>query len=463
MLDKYINLPTKIKYKLVYKSGNIDTPFIKKLEIINADYTASGQPSPFIDKYIMKNINPYYSNTHSNANNGIYMKNLILETKEYLRKVLNINNDYIILFPGNGTTAAINHLSNLINYKKYGKVVIFISIYEHYSNFLPWLKMKNTHNNIILEYISLKNELLDLEYLDNKLNYYYSNKNKFKTLIICSIMDCSNVTGLKLPLTNIKNILNKYQNNDLFHKYLFVDFACSAPYIDIDSSQYDAIFFSPHKFIGGVSTPGVLIGRKCLFMYECPYTVGGGCVKKSNNEEITYDINIEAKESAGTPNIIGIIKLKEIFELKENFKHIIINNENILNKILKKKLIYLMNKYDNFKMILYDINEINRLPIIAFSIENLHYNLVVILFNDLFGIQTRGGISCCGLLADYIYKKYNIKGWCRISFHWIMDINTILKILNSLEYIIKYGHQYIKYYTYDNNTNLYKYNNNINL
>ena len=459
MKDKYIDLPTKIKNKLVYKSGYIDTPLKQNLEIINADYTASGQPSPFVDEYIIKYINPYYSNTHSNANNGIYMKNLILETKKYLRKVLNINDDYIILFPGNGTTAAINHLSNLINYKKYGNVVIFISIYEHYSNFLPWLKIKNTYSNITIEYILLKNEILDLEYLDNKLNYYYSysNQNKLKTLIICSIMDCSNVTGLKLPLLDIKKILNKYKNNDSFHKYMFADFACSAPYIDIDSSLYDAIFFSPHKFIGGVSTPGVLIGRKCLFMHECPYTVGGGCVKKSNYEEIIFDTNIETKESAGTPNIIGIIKLKKIFELKENFKHIIINNENILNKILKKKLIYLINKYDNFKIILYDINETNRLPIIAFSIENLHYNLVVILFNDLFGIQTRGGISCCGLLADYIYKKYNIKGWCRISFHWIMDIKTIFNILNSLEYIIKYGYKYKKYYTYDNITNLYKY------
>ena len=93
MKDKYINLPTKIKNKLVYKSGCIDTPLKQNLEIINADYTASGQPSPFVDEYIIKYINPYYSNTHSNANNGIYMKNLILETKKYLRKVLNINDD----------------------------------------------------------------------------------------------------------------------------------------------------------------------------------------------------------------------------------------------------------------------------------------------------------------------------------------------------------------------------------
>ena len=408
--DKYINIPHYILNKLVYDTPIIKTPY-NTLKTIYADYTASGRPSPIIDNYLKKYIYPYYSNTHSNAYHGIYMKNKIKQIKKYLRTLLNINNDYIILFPGNGTTTAINHLSNSIDYYKYDKVVIFLTLYEHYSNFLPWLKKKEEimqskkSNNIIIEYISLINDspLLNLNSFEKKLSNYYIDRYKYNTLVICSFIACSNVTGMELPLDNIKSILNKYNNDSKFHKYFFVDFACSAPYVNIDCSKYDAIFFSPHKFIGGMSTPGILIGRKCLFMQSCPFVVGGGCVKNSFFENITYENDIEIRESAGTPNIIGIIKLLKIFQIKTLFMNIINNNETILNNILNSKINYLINKYNNFFIILYPYT--NKLPIISFSITNLHYNLVVKLFDDLFGIQTRGGISCCGLLANYIKKK----------------------------------------------------------
>ena len=204
-----------------------------------------------------------------------------------------------------------------------------------------------------------------------------------------------------------------------------------------------------------MGTPGILIAKSCLFNKSKPYCMGGGCVKKGSSISVEYDTNIERKESAGTPNIIGIIKIRKILELKDKFQQIITHNEELIYMFIKKKIALYKDIYPNFKSILYDDNS-KHLPILSFAIDGLHYNFIVGLFNDKFGIQTRGGIGCCGLLVEHMESKYNIKGWCRISFHWLMNKDTILYIFNALEFIIENGHNYIKYYEYNQEQNLYR-------
>jgi selenocysteine lyase/cysteine desulfurase len=449
----YIDLPKEIINKLIYKSGTITTPFIKT-KITYADYIASGKPSPMIENYFQEKIYPLYSNTHSNAHNGIFMKSIIEETKEKIRKLFNISTDYQILFTGNGTTGAINHLINCIDYSLYEEVIIFLSLYEHYSNHLPWVELIHSNKKVIYIPFIDNTGIIDIKYLDESIRDICNKINK-STLLICSISACSNINGMINPTFKIKQILNKHNNSRLC-KYLFSDYACSAPYVKIDGTIYDAFFFSPHKFIGGISTPGILIGKSCLFNKSKPYCSGGGCVKKASSSIIEYETNIEQKESAGTPNIIGIIKIGKILELKDILQNVITNNEKIIYKIIKLKLEE-YKKYPTFKSVLYN-DETRHLPILSFSLSNLHYNFVVVLLNDKFGIQTRGGIGCCGLLAEYLEKKYGYRGWCRISFHWIMDMNTILNIFKALEYVIENGEKYLKYYNYNTEQNLYKIN-----
>ena len=452
LLDSYIDIPNEILYKLKYKSGIIKTPY-SNTKITYADFIASGLPCPIIEKYIQEKIYPLYSNTHSNAHNGIHMKNLIDDTKNYIKKMLNLSDNYKIIFSGTGTTGAINHLINCIDYSKYYRIIIFITQYEHYSNHLPWIELK--HQNIKIEIIPLidNSPEIDLNFLNQSLSYIYNDNIDGKTLIICSISACSNINGYILPLAKIRNILNNYPNNNKYHKYLFSDYACSAPYVNIDGSLLDALFFSPHKFIGGQSTPGILIGKKCLFTKDTPFCPGGGCVISANSKQIIYDNDVEKKESGGTPNIIGIIKIKKILELKKGLQNIIEHNEKILSKIIKEKIRY-YKIYKNFKSVLYN-DDTEHLPILSFCLTNLHYNFIVVLFNDLFGIQTRGGIGCCGLLAEYIEQKYKYRGWCRISFHWMHNKKTIINIFNALEHIIQFGHKYLNLYYYDKEKNLY--------
>lgn len=453
MLDSYKDIPHSLLYQLKYNPGIIDTPYCKT-KITYADFIASGLPSPIIENYIQEKIYPLYSNTHSNAHNGILMKNLICDTKIYIRKLFNLSEDYKIIFSGNGTTGAINHLINCIDFSKFNRVIIFITNYEHYSNHLPWIELKQS--NIKVEFIPFINNSpeIDLNFLYLSLKQLYNDIVEGKTLIICSISACSNINGYILPLKQIKNILNQFPNNNKYHKYLFSDYACSAPYVKIDGSILDAFFFSPHKFMGGQSTPGILIGRTCLFTKNKPFCPGGGCVISANSKKIEYEHDIERKESGGTPNIIGIIKIGKVFQLKEQLQDLIENNEKILSKLIKEKIKYYEQTYPNFKSVLYN-DDSEHLPILSFHLSNLHYNFIVVLFNDLFGIQTRGGIGCCGLLAEYIEQKYKFRGWCRISFHWMHSKKTINNIFIALEHIIQYGYKYLNLYNYDKDKNLY--------
>lgn len=238
-----------------------------------------------------------------------------------------------------------------------------------------------------------------------------------------------------------------------------MDCACSAPYTEIDASKVDALVFSGHKFLGGTCTPGVLIAHKKLFTKKSPFIVGGGCVESANKCGVTYSDNIETKESAGTPNIIGIIKLGYVLDIKDQYKHMIYNNEHEILKYVHTEFTKLSEKYDVLKVIMLNKNLDRRLPIISFKITDLDHNFIVQLLNDLYGIQTRGGTSCCGLLGEFLNNTYNINGWVRITFNYIMSQEDIDFIINAVEFIINNGKSYEKYYKFDKNEDIYVFTN----
>ena len=419
-------------YKLLYKPALINDKVI-----IFADDIASGRPCKLIERMVENNILPYYANTHSNAYCGILMKKLIQETRDYIRMLFKLKSYHKILFTGNGCTGAINHLVNSINYLQWKTVNIFITKYEHYSNYLPWIEMAKQHTNINVIIYDHDTELLRMNSDINVRN-------------IISITMCSNVTGKITDLSIIKKIRTISKNT-----YLFLDMACSAPYVSInmDDLGADAIFISPHKFLGGPSTAGLLIVDEKIFTSEHPYCPGGGCVKNATSEIIVYEDSLERKEVGGTPNIIGIIKIKYILELKSKLFDIISNNELIIASYVYARFALYMRKY---KIIVIDgCSSDNRLPIVSFSISGVHYNYIVALLNDQFSIQSRGGINCCGLLGEYYTKKYGITGWCRISFNYMMSADTINFILDAVEHVIINHSIYTTMYKYDAAKNLY--------
>ena len=416
---------------LYYKTMSIKTPLVNNVKILYADYIGTGRPSPIIEAYLVENIYPYYGNTHSNSFCSEYMNNEIELTRNYIKSTMNVQCRQSIIFTGNGTTGAINHLVNSLDFKKYNKINIIISTYEHHSNFLPWVEKAKIYNNIEIILLPLTNDGL-IDYNKYAKILLQLNKNN---LIITSITACSNVSGIITDLVRIRNIINENIGTE---GLLFVDYATLGPYANIDASICNAIFISPHKFIGGNSTPGLLIADTNLFMNKCPYAPGGGCVKKANNEIIDYLENIEERESSGTPNIIGIIKIRLILLLKNKLNDVIMHNEHQITRYVHHKLTFIKNKYSNLRILYLNKHLNHRLPIICINIENRHFNEIVKLMNDQYGIQCRGGVSCAGIFAKYIENTMGISGWCRISFHWSMTHEEIDYILDAIDSITNY-------------------------
>ena len=108
-----------------------------------------------------------------------------------------------------------------------------------------------------------------------------------RPLVIGSFSAASNVTGIITDTDAVSELLHQHG------ALAFWDFAAAGPYVDIrmtapegrPAAYKDAIFLSPHKFIGGPSTPGVLVARRQLFTNRVPDVPGGGTVAYVNPAE----------------------------------------------------------------------------------------------------------------------------------------------------------------------------------
>jgi len=273
---------------------------------------------------------------------------------------------------------------------------------------------------------------------------------------MASIIHSSNLTGYFLPIMQIKNAFSPLCSHKHISHYFFTDMACSAPYTQVDGKAFDAIFISPHKFIGGVGTPGLLIAKTCLFQKNHPIHPGGSCVKKTTFNKVEYATDIETRESAGTPAIVGIIKIGQCLLLKEKYWKYIHRNEKELTQVIQIFGRKMKEKHGK-DFFWFDYPKcVERLPIFAFHHRQMHYNYIVVLLNDFFGIQSRGGKSCAGLFTDALQKTENIDGLCRISFHWTMSKKDVVYILNAIEYVLQQGKRYLSFYSFEKDKNLWK-------
>ena len=81
--------------------------------------------------------------------------------------------------------------------------------------------------------------------------------------------------------------------------------------------QLDAIFFSPHKFLGGPGTCGILVFNEKLYKSNFPDNPGGGNVKCTNPwGDYHYSDAIEVREDGGTPSFLRVMRTALCLELK---------------------------------------------------------------------------------------------------------------------------------------------------
>ena len=451
-------------------------------QILYADWTASGRAYHPIEEFIQHNILPFAANTHTETTiTGTLISKAYEEAKGVVKQHVHANNDDVLIFCGSGVTAAVNKLQRILgmriperitDYIKHNSApfeidetlrpVVFITHMEHHSNQTSWLETIAT-----VEIIDCTEDgYVDLRHFRKLLEKYANRKNK-----IAAVTACSNVTGIETPYREIAKIIHAYNG------LCFVDLAASAPYVDIDmhpaeeDTHLDAIYFSPHKFLGGPGTPGVLIFNKKLYKNSVPAQPGGGAIVYSNpwqGHEYTNDI--EHREDAGTPPFLQAIKAAMCIRLKETM-----GVEQILKR--EKELLHIV--FDRFRKIpnaqILQDNITERLGVISFTITGAHYNLVVKLLNDKFGIQTRGGCSCAG---TYGHKLFNIDetrshkilnairsgnlqckpGWVRLSVHPTMTDAEIDYIMDAVKETALNFIEWSEDYIYDDATNEYVFN-----
>ena len=451
-----------------------DSPYGKK-KIIYADWTASGRLYRPIEEKLLNEIGPYVANIHTETSiTGSVMTHAYHDAREIIKKHVNASKDDVLITEGSGMTGAINKFQRILgiklneNLKEHTKVpeekrpIVFVSHMEHHSNQTSWLE---TIAKVVV-IPSNPEGLPSLEALQNLLEEYQQVPIK-----IAAVTGCSNVTGIRTNYHQIAKIM--HQNNGL----CFVDFACSAPYVKInmhpenEDEYLDAITFSPHKFLGGPGTSGVLIFNKKLYKNLVPDNPGGGTVSYTNPwGDHDYIDDIETREDGGTPGFLQAIKIALSIELKEKMGvQNILDREHELTDIIFKKLATIA----NLKILA--PNHTDRLGVISFYIEDAHYNLVVKLLNDRFGIQTRGGCSCAGTYGYYLLnvdqttsKSIELKilegclierpGWIRMSIHPIMTNEEIEFICDSIKEVANNFKKWAADYTYNPSKNEYVHN-----
>jgi len=436
------------------------------LDIFYADWTASGRLYRPIEDYIINELGPYVANTHTETNlTGSTMTHAYHDAQQIIKRHVNACDNDILITAGAGMTAVINkfqrilglripeRMQNQVHFAEEDTPVVFITHMEHHSNQTSWYEC-----DVTLEIIQPDERgLPSLQHLHELLIKYENRKLK-----IGSFTACSNVTGIKTPYYQLAEIMHEHDG------VCFVDFACSAPYVDINmhpldpKQALDAIFFSPHKFLGGPGSSGVLVFNKSLYKNKVPDHPGGGTVTWTNPwGEHSFFNNIEMREDGGTPGFLQCIRTALAIKLKEAM-----GVENIAKREQELTQLIMGELSKNEKIIMLEPNNTDRLAIISFYIPHVHYNLVVRLLNDKFGIQTRGGCSCAGTYGHILLNvdhdtsnKITAKinqgdyaekpGWIRASFHPTMTNSEAKYIINAINQVSEHALEWAKAYRFN--------------
>jgi selenocysteine lyase/cysteine desulfurase len=443
-----------------------------------ADYTASGRSLAFIEDFLREHVMPLYANTHTETSGtGAQTTAFREEARAILHEAVGGGPDDVVIFTGSGATGAIHKLVECMNLAlpadldaRYGlarlipedeRPVVFIGPYEHHSNELPWRES-------IASVVVIQEDgdgRVDLEHLGRELVKYEA-----RPLKIGSFSAASNVTGIVTDTREIATLLHRHG------ALAFFDFAAAGPYVEIEMNPKgagegeelaykDAIFLSPHKFIGGPGTPGVLVAKRHLFKNRVPAVPGGGTVAYVSPVEHLYVRDIVHREEGGTPAILESIRAGLVFQLKQAVGADVIRDKEA--SFLRRAI---ASWRENPNIDILGNPDAERLSIVSFMIRHppryLHYNFVVALLNDLFGIQARGGCSCAGpyghrllgidLATSREFEREIVRGcegikpgWVRINFNYFISEAVFDFVVRAVHLVASEGYKLVPDYRFD--------------
>ena len=473
--------PAYLRQQIVGVDSTFETPFGERL-MVYCDYTASGRCLRFVESYL-QSLQRVYANTHTEDDiTGRSMSQLLHEAEEAIKQSVHAGPEGRIIACGTGATGAIDKLQQIIgvtlapatrknlrdvlDVEKLSKTqpVVFIGPYEHHSNEISWRQSLATTVQVQLDATGN----VDLGHLESLLqDPRYEGRKR-----IGSFSAASNVTGIRADVRKIASLLHKYDAIACF------DYAACAPYVPIDMNpapesadedpSIDAIFISPHKFLGGPGSSGVLVFNERIYDRDLPPSMSaGGTVDYVGMTDQDFISRIEEREKAGTPGVLQTLKAGLVFQIKDA-----VGTDVIHKRELEFTDRALRSWGENSDIeILGNPDPGSRVGIISFNIRNpsgkyLHHKFLTVLLNDLFGIQSRAGCSCAGPYGHRLLdidiatsEKYRAAvqqghcglkpGWCRVGLHWVMDDAEANYVIDAVNFIAREGHRFLTLYDFD--------------
>ncbi len=476
-----------LREQIIGVDAPIETVFGRRL-MVYCDYTASGRSLLFVERYLQGLLRTY-ANTHTEDDvTGRSMSRLLHEAEHAIKSAVNAGPAGRIVACGTGATGAIDKLQQILGIALppathrrlddqldafFGEAqaaafrsdfrtrqpVVFVGPYEHHSNEISWRQGLAT---VVVVNLAADGGV-DLEHLERLLeNPAYRGRPR-----IGSFSAASNVTGMRTPVHEIASLLHRHDAVACF------DYAASGPYVGIDMNPgddgwLDAIFVSPHKFLGGPGSSGILVFNERLYRRDLPPSVaGGGTVDYVSPDDQDFVGDVEEREKAGTPGILQTLRAALAFDIKSAIS---------VPTIEARESALLARAFTAWTTtpgieILGNPDPARRIGIVSFNLLDprggyLHPKFVTAVLNDLFGIQSRAGCSCAGPYGHrllgidactseeyraWVRKGYQgIKpGWCRIGFHYTMDDVEADYVIAAVRLLAEYGHRLLPLYGFD--------------
>ncbi|MBB3965277.1 aminotransferase class V-fold PLP-dependent enzyme [Rhizobium metallidurans] len=430
---------------LVGASAKISGPYGEK-SLVYADYVASGRALHQVERFVLEEVLPYYANSHTEASYcGGFMTRMRREARGLIGALCGASGDHAVIFTGSGATSGINRLVSLFGVTEAiaaGKRVrVIIGPYEHHSNILPWRESGAE----IVEIAEQASGGPDIAILQAAL------RDSKADLTICTLSAASNITGITTDVAAITRIVKAAGARMIW------DYAGAGPYVPIAMSpaqdaEIDAIVVSPHKFIGGPGASGILIVRRDAVSATKPSWPGGGTVKFVSPTTHDYSDSLEAREEAGTPNVVGDIRAALAFIVKDAIGAQAMAER---NHALAERAFNAWQDHERLEIL--GLPGPDRLPIFSFRVKNgkggyVHQQLITRMLSDRFGIQARGGCACAG---PYVHRLLSIDeqqseairqailsgdeimkpGFVRLNFSVLLDDDKVRFILDSVAQI----------------------------